>query len=81
MSNDENIPTASLSREETITNLIEEMTSEMMSLCRKLEPLYDSRNTLSDQTDINLMEEYIGSLEDQIRLIRDITVRKICAVV
>jgi hypothetical protein len=81
MSNDENVPTASPSREETITNLVEEMTGEMLQISRKLEPLYTTRDALYDQTDINLMDEYICSLEDQIRLVRDITVRKICAIV
>lgn len=81
MSNDENVPTASPSVEETITNLVEEMTGEMMSLCRKLEQLYDTRDTLMDQTDIDLMDAYICSLEDQIRIVREIAIRKICAIV
>lgn len=81
MSNDENVPTASPSREETITNLVEEMTGEMMALCRKLEQLYDTREALMDQTDIDLMDAYMDSLEDQIRIVRDITIRKICAIV
>lgn len=81
MPNNEGIPTASPRVEATITNLVEEMTAEMLQISRKLESLYNTRDSLTDQTDIDLMDEYIGSLEDQIRLVRDITVRKICAMV
>jgi len=69
--------TVTKSRQEIISDIVDDMTGEMMQICRKLEELYITRNALSDEADIGLMDEYIGSLEDQIRLVKAIGIRKI----
>jgi len=81
MPNNDNTKTTNANLDKVIGDLVGEMVNEMLQISRKLESLYITRDALADQTDIDLMDEYIGSLEDQIRLIRAITVRKICAVV
>lgn len=67
MKNDEK--TATKIGQEMISVIAEDSAGEMMQITRKLEELYNIRDTLSDKTDIGLMNEYISSLEDKVRLI------------